>query len=207
MMQSEKNTPEPANAAGQQRTDGHDGLGDTVTTTEPADMTTGANAGTNAGTNADGAETAETEAATAADLQRERYLRLAAEYDNYRKRTAKEIQQAGVWGQAEVIRKLLTSLDDLSRVAHLDPVTTDASTVMEGVALVEKNVLKALADLGLEIIDPVELPFDPNLHEAVSTQAAEFPDEDHMVSQVYQRGYLLKGQLLRPARVVVKQYQ
>jgi molecular chaperone GrpE len=72
--------------------------------------------------------------------------------------------------------------------------------------MIEKNMLKAFANVGVEIIDPVELPFDPNLHEAVSTQAAESPDEDHMVAKVYQRGYLLKGQLLRPARVVVKQY-
>lgn len=138
--------------------------------------------------------------------QKERYLRLAAEYDNYRKRTTKEAQQAQVRGQAEVIRRLLNSLDDLHRFAHLDPATTDAATVSQGVAMVEKNVMKALDELGLEIIDPVELPFDPNLHEAVSTVGAELPDEDHMVAQVYQRGYMLKGQLLRPARVVVKQY-
>ncbi len=137
---------------------------------------------------------------------KERYLRLAAEYDNYRKRTVREVQQAVLRGQADALRPLLTSLDDLSRFANLDPATTDVVSVVEGVAMVEKNIVKALTDLGVEIIDPLELPFDPTLHEAISTQAAETPDEDHMVAQVYQRGYLLKGQLLRPARVVVKQY-
>jgi len=141
------------------------------------------------------------------EAQKERYLRLAAEYENYRKRTAREAQQASARGQGELIKRLLDSLDDLGRVAHLDPAATDAATVVDGVALVERNLLKALAGVGVEVIDPVELPFDPNLHEAVSTQAAEAPDEDHMVAQVYQRGYLLNGQLLRPARVVVKQYQ
>ena len=141
------------------------------------------------------------------DAQKEKYLRLAAEYDNYRKRTAKEAQQASLRGQADLIRALLNSLDDLTRFAHVDPATTDAAAVVKGVEMVERNVLKALMEIGVETIDPVELPFDPNLHEAVSTQAAETPDEDHMVAQVYQRGYLLKGQLLRPARVVVKQYQ
>ena len=140
------------------------------------------------------------------DAQKERYLRLAAEYDNYRKRTAREVQQASARGKADIIRHLLTSLDDLSRFAHVDPATTDPVALVQGVAMVEKNVLKALTDAGIEAIDPLELPFDPNLHEAVSTMAAESPDEDHMVAQVYQRGYLLKGQLLRPARVVVKQY-
>lgn len=141
------------------------------------------------------------------EAQKERYLRLAAEYDNYRKRTAKESAQASVRGQAELLRGILGALDDLDRFAHVDPATTDASAVVQGVAMVEKNIFKALLGAGVEVIDPVELPFDPNLHEAVSTVAAATPDEDHMVAQVYQRGYMLKGQLLRPARVVVKQYQ
>ena len=152
----------------------------------------------------DGAEGAEM---GALEAQRERYMRLAAEFDNYRKRTAKETQQARSRGQGELIKTLLDSLDDLSRFAHLDPATSDCATIVHGVELVERNMLKAFAAAGVEVIDPVELPFDPNLHEAVSTQAAESPDDDHMVGQVYQRGYMLNGQLLRPARVVVKQYQ
>lgn len=141
------------------------------------------------------------------EAQRDRYLRLAAEYDNYRKRTARETQQARARGQGDLIKGLLDSLDDLDRIAHLDAQTTDARTVIDGVAMVEKNLFKALAGVGIETIDPLEMPFDPNLHEAVSTIAAESPDEDHIVAQVYQRGYMLNGQLLRPARVVVKQYQ
>jgi molecular chaperone GrpE len=158
--------------------------------------------------------TAAAQAGTAdpAELQREledardRYLRLAAEFDNYRKRTSNEAQQLRSRGQGELIKTLLDSLDDLARFAHLDPAQTDAKTVVEGAAMVEKNLHKALARAGVEVIDPLELPFDPNLHEAVSTAPAEIPEEDHMVGQVYQRGYMLNGQLLRPARVVVKQY-
>jgi molecular chaperone GrpE len=141
------------------------------------------------------------------EAERERYMRLAAEFDNYRKRTAKEAQQARARGQGDLIKQLLDSVDDLTRFAHVDPATTDCSTLVTGVEMVEKNVMKVLAGVGVEMINPVELPFDPNLHEAVSTQAADTPDEDHMVAQVYQRGYMLNGQLLRPARVVVKQYQ
>lgn len=141
------------------------------------------------------------------EAQKERYLRLAAEYDNFRKRTAREVQQAAARGQGELIKRMLDSLDDLGRVAHVDSETAEPARVLEGVQMVERNLLKVLASFGVEVIDPVELPFDPNLHEAVTTQAAESPDEDHMVAQVYQRGYLLNGQLLRPARVVVKQYQ
>jgi len=141
------------------------------------------------------------------EAQKERYLRLAAEYDNYRKRTAKETQQASARGQAELTRALLDSLDDLNRFAHVDPATTDPATIVKGVEMIEKNVTKALTAIGVEVIDPAEMPFDPNLHEAVTTIGANAPEEDHMVAQVYQRGYMLKGQLLRPARVVVKQYQ
>lgn len=147
------------------------------------------------------------EGLSALEAQRERYLRLAADYDNFRKRTARDAIQERARGQGELIKGILNSLDDLDRFAHLNPETTDVRTVIDGVSMVEKNVQKALSGAGVEIIDPVELPFDPNLHEAVSTQAAETPDEDHMVAQVYQRGYMLNGQLLRPARVVVKQYQ
>jgi molecular chaperone GrpE len=143
---------------------------------------------------------------TALEAQKERYLRLAAEFDNYRKRTSKEAQQAAMRGQADLVRMLVTSLDDLDRIAQLDPAVTDAESVVKGVIMVEKNILKSLTDLGVEIIDPLEMPFDPNLHEAVTTVAASAPEEDHLVAQVYQRGYLLRGQLLRPARVVVKQY-
>ncbi len=143
----------------------------------------------------------------AMEAQREKYVRLAAEFDNYRKRTAKEAQQARSRAQGDLIRTFLDSLDDLSRFAHVDPATADCATLVQGVEMVERNMMKAFSAAGVEVIDPVELPFDPNLHEAVSTQAAETPDEDHMVGQVYQRGYMLNGQLLRPARVVVKQYQ
>ena len=151
----------------------------------------------------------EMRADTASEIEahRDRYLRLAADYDNYRKRTAREAQQARVRGQGDLIKGMLDSLDDLDRFAHLDPANTDAKTVIDGVAMVEKNIFKALANAGIETIDPVEMPFDPNLHEAVSTIGANSPDEDHIIAQVYQKGYMLNGQLLRPARVVVKQYQ
>ncbi|HEY5087438.1 MAG TPA: nucleotide exchange factor GrpE [Gemmatimonadaceae bacterium] len=162
--------------------------------------------GSDAGAAADAAVT-DAEEIGPLEAQRERYMRLAAEFDNYRKRTAREAQQARARGQGDLIKMILDSLDDLSRFAHVDPATADCATLVTGVEMVEKNVMKALTSVGVEVIDPVGLPFDPNLHEAVSTQAAESPDEDHMVAQVYQRGYLLNGQLLRPARVVVKQYQ
>lgn len=138
--------------------------------------------------------------------QREKYLRLAAEYDNFRKRTVKERQEAHLRGQADMLKGMIEALDDLGRFAHVDPATTDARTVVEGVEMVEKKLLKTLAGHGLEIVHPDGHPFDPELHEAVMTEAAPTKEEDHLVARVFQLGYLFNGQLLRPARVVVKQW-
>jgi len=138
--------------------------------------------------------------------QQDKYLRLAAEYDNYRKRSVRERQEASVRGQAELLRGLLDALDDLTRFAHVDPGTTDTKTVVDGVAMVERKMLKALTAVGLEVINPVDQTFDPSTMEAVATEPALSPEDDHVVAKAYQQGYRFNGQLLRPARVVVKQW-
>ena len=138
--------------------------------------------------------------------QREKYLRLAAEYDNFRKRAVKERQEAGQRAQADLVKQLIDALDDLARFAHVDPTTVDASMVVQGADMVEKKLHKALQAAGLQIINPVDQPFDPAQHEAVMTEPALSPEDDHMVGRVFQAGYLFGTQLLRPARVVVKQW-
>jgi molecular chaperone GrpE len=138
--------------------------------------------------------------------QKEKYLRLAAEYDNYRRRTVKERQDAHLRGQGDMLKGLIDPLDDIGRFAHVDPATTDSQTLVDGVAMVEKKLSKTLAGHGLEIVDPVGRPFDPSLHEAVMTEPAATPEDDHLVAKTFQVGYVFNGQLLRPARVVVKQW-
>jgi molecular chaperone GrpE len=140
-------------------------------------------------------------------LERDKYLRLAAEFDNFRKRMTRERVEAEGKGQAELVRHMLDALDDIARFAHVDPATTPSTTIVEGVALVEKKLDKSLRAAGLETVDPKGEKFDPALHEAVATQPTAKKDEDHTVAQVYQVGYTFKGQMLRPARVVVRQYQ
>lgn len=141
-----------------------------------------------------------------ADSQSEKYLRLAAEYDNFRKRSSRERLEAGARAQAELVRRLVDALDDLARFAHVDPAATDAATIVEGVDMVEKKMLRELGALGLEVVNPVDQPFDPAVHEAVATEPTPAKEDDHMVSRVYQPGYLFQSQLIRPARVVVKQW-
>jgi molecular chaperone GrpE len=163
---------------------------------------------------ADGADGDGTEGSPAAttgvnrelEEQRDRYLRLAAEYDNYRKRSSKERQEAGSRAQGDLVKSLIDSLDDLQRVTAQDPDIVDAKTIHQGIEVVNKKLMKALANAGLELIDPVNETFDPAMHEAVSTEPALSKEDDHLVSQVFQQGYRYNGQLLRPARVVVKQW-
>ena len=140
------------------------------------------------------------------DELNDKYLRLAAEYDNFRRRTAKERAELTARAQGDLLKMLIDPLDDLARVIAQGPGASDAKTVLDAVEVVDKKMMKGLIAAGLEIINPVGQPFDPTMHEAVSTAPAPSADQDHIVSQVFQPGYLFKGQLLRAARVVVLQW-
>lgn len=147
-----------------------------------------------------------------ADLQREvaelkdRHLRLAAEYDNFRRRAVKERQEASWRGQGDLVRGMLDAIDDITRFAHVDPASVDAKTVVDGVLMVEKKLFKTLAGHGFETIDPTGHAFDPSQHEAVTTAPAESAEQDGVVAATFQVGYVINGVVLRPARVVVKQW-
>ena len=142
-----------------------------------------------------------------AEVWKDRHLRLAAEYDNFRKRTTKERAETWARAQAEIVTRLADALDDLSRFAHIDPADIDSKTLHEGVDLVERKVWKELENAGVTRIDQAGVPFDPNIHEAVTTQPAAKPEQDHTVGQVVQPGYKMRDTLLRPARVVVLTWQ
>jgi molecular chaperone GrpE len=138
--------------------------------------------------------------------ERDKMLRLAAEFDNYRKRMIRERLEAEARGKAELVKEILEPFDDIARFAHVDPAVSDSTTLVEGVAMVERKLEKTLRSAGLETVNPIDEPFDPAKHEAVGTEPAESPEEDGTVGRVYQVGYTFRGQLLRPARVVVRQY-
>jgi molecular chaperone GrpE len=140
-----------------------------------------------------------------ADLK-DRYLRLAAEYDNFRKRAVKERTEAWQRAQTDLVQRLVDALDDLARFAHVDPAQTDAKTIHDGVDMVERKMWKALDAVGVTRVDQVGVPFDPHVHEAVTTQPADHPVKDHTVAAVLQPGYKMGDALIRPARVVVWQW-
>jgi len=137
---------------------------------------------------------------------RDKHLRLAAEFDNYRKRVIREREEAHARAQAEVIGKLVDVLDDLDRVAHFSEETASAA-LLEGFQLVERKLYASLSALGMEPIDAAGKLFDPESMEALATVPAEDPAEDDHVADVFQKGYTFRGMLVRPARVRVKQYE
>ena len=133
----------------------------------------------------------------------DRFLRLAAEFTNYRKRTEQE--RLDLWGraQAELLGRLVDVLDDLQRVAALDLTNATVEGIMEGIDLVEKKFVRTLDDSGAEVIDPVGEAFDPEKMEAMMRVPAESEEDDDTVDQVFQKGYTFKGHLIRAARVSV----
>ncbi len=136
------------------------------------------------------------------EQERDRHLRLAAEYDNFRKRAARERSELADRSQAALVLRLLDALDDMDRLVA-DGASASAEQVRQAVELVDKKLRKELAAAGLERVDPVGEPFDPSLHEAVATLPAPSPELDHQVSATFQAGYRFKGTLVRPARVQV----
>src|SRR5712671_6975494 len=101
------------------------------------------------------------EARLAAAQATDKYLRLAAEFDNYKKRSLKERTEAHTRAQADLVAKLVDALDDLARFAHVDPAQTDAKTYHDGVDMVERTMWKALDAAGVTRVDQVGVPFDP----------------------------------------------
>src|SRR4051812_13087476 len=137
----------------------------------------------------------------------ERHLRLAAEFDNYRRRVDRERTESYGRAQADLAKNLLDPIDDLERVAHHAAGEVNYQALLEGVQLVEKKLRASLTAAGLDFIDATGAVFDPNTMEAVAMVPTENADEDDTVSDVFQRGYSFKGSLLRPARVRVKKYE
>jgi molecular chaperone GrpE len=133
----------------------------------------------------------------------QRTLRLAAEFDNYRKRTEREKSELLEYGAEGAVRAMLPILDDFERALQAEP---PESEYTRGVWLIHQRMAEGLAKLGLESIDAEGKPFDPNLHNAIDRVESADVEED-TVACVYQRGYLFKGRLLRAAmvRVAVKQ--
>jgi molecular chaperone GrpE len=137
----------------------------------------------------------------------DRYLRLAAEFDNFRKRIDRERAELRTRAQADLVAQLLEVLDDLQRVAGFSAGSTNVESLLEGVGLVEKKFRHVLESQGLEPINAEGEFFNPAVMEALMTVAVDRPEEDDMVADVFQKGYRFREVLIRPARVRVKKFE
>lgn len=137
----------------------------------------------------------------------DRHLRLAAEFDNYRKRVERDRAQSRSMAQAEIVKAVLEVLDDLQRIMDQGHADGSATALQEGIALVEKKFRHVLESAGLKPLDVEGECFDPATMEAMMTVPADGPEDDGLVAAVFAKGYLFKDILIRPAKVQVKQYQ
>jgi molecular chaperone GrpE len=225
-------SPRPADADERERVAG------TAAEDQGADVSE--HASTDGGQRDDAAEVEQDLDALLADVKRERdeYLELAqrarADFENYRKRAAREAQEAERRGKASVARELLPALDNLERALKstgIDPTTGGSAAESEptpseedatafdvpseevsaqealarGVALVYHELRAALERTGVETYDPTGEPFDPAMSEALATRPAADGVESGRVVETLERGYRVDGQVLRPARVVVSE--
>ena len=141
---------------------------------------------------------------TAARRERDEYLataqRAQADFENYRKRAAKESTSAGDRARSNLVRELLPAIDNLERA--LSSADDREQGLADGVQLVYSELLAVLQRSGVEAFDPAGEPFDPEFHEALSTRPEEGA-QPGVVLDVIEKGYRLNGSVLRPARVVV----
>ena len=131
-----------------------------------------------------------------------KYIRLAADFDNFRKRTATEKQELSTYAQMELLKKILAVLDTLERASEQLKDIDDSKTIKEGYGAVHKQFIDTLNKIGLVEIEALGAQFNPNEHEAV-TQVETDEYEPDSVALVVQKGYKLNDKVVRPAFVGV----
>lgn len=136
----------------------------------------------------------------ALEAAKDQHLRLMAEYQNYRNRTAEEKKKIYGDAKADCIKELLNLADTFDRAVEAE---CSDETYKKGVELTYSQMQKAFEKLGITVVDPLGEDFDPNLHNAIR-QVEEGDFEENKVCDVYQKGYTLGDRLIRPAVVAVK---
>lgn len=135
--------------------------------------------------------------------QKDKYLRLSAEFDNYRKRTVKEKAELILNGGEKCLSSILPVVDDLERAIQMMEKATDVAAVKEGVELIYNKFLAVLGQNGVKVIETKEKPLDTDYHEAIAVIPA--PSEEHKgkILDCVQTGYTMNDKVLRHAKVVV----
>lgn len=132
----------------------------------------------------------------------DRNLRLMAEFDNFRRRSAREQLEIIETANGKLLEKLSEVLDNFERAFASENKAKDLETFEKGMQMIHDQFAKVLSDAGLEQLDPTGQEFDPNCHEALMQQPSETVPENHVVT-VFMKGYKLKNKILKPAKVIV----
>lgn len=130
----------------------------------------------------------------------ETMLRVQAEFMNYKKRNEHRMQEWRLHAAREIVAQLLPVVDDFD-ILFSHETDENGKVSVEGVQLIYNKLMSTLQDLGLELIDTSDRKFDPNVHEAVMVEESDEVDDGDIV-KVWQKGFLYKGSLLRPAKVI-----
>lgn len=137
--------------------------------------------------------------------QQDKYLRLSAEFDNYRKRTMKEKAELIKNGGEKAISAILPILDDLERAMKAGDAHEEVQAMREGIELIYQKFLKILSQQGVQVIETAGQPFDTDFHEAIALVPAPAEDQKGKILDCVQTGYKLNDKVIRHAKVVVAQ--
>ncbi len=133
----------------------------------------------------------------------DRLLRMAADFENYKKRAAKEKEEWTKFANEDLMKALLPFIDNLEKaVAHAEKDGNTAKSLIEGLKLTHEQLLQSLSKFGLSPVESSGKPFDPSVHEAMMVVETDQHEPNHVVEE-FRKGYLLNDRLLRPATVSV----
>ena len=136
------------------------------------------------------------------DAEKDRLMRLSAEFDNYRKRKQREIDEFRKFANETVFKQFLSVVDNLERAIDSAENNKDIESLLKGVKLTHKEILKIFQDFNVKPVKAENQSFDPNFHQAVTQKETDEVPEN-TITDVLQTGYLLHDRLIRPAMVVV----
>lgn len=132
----------------------------------------------------------------------DKYLRLYAEFENFKRRKNQEIETNNIYKSQKVITEILPSLDNLERALQVDSDNEEVKALRKGVEMVYEGILNALKSEGVEVVETENVQFDPNIHHAVM-QDEDSEKESGAILDTFQKGYKLKDRVIRPAMVKV----
>ena len=138
------------------------------------------------------------------DAKNDRLIRLQADFDNFRKRTAREKSELAAVIEQSFLKDLLPLLDNLSRASEAaeNADNNDVETLRKGIEMIKQETAAVMGKHGLEPIETLNKPFDPNFHQAVGT-VKDDNKEDGTIAAEFQRGYIARGRVIRPSMVQV----